>query len=155
MIVSLSRALVLTVFIANSARLLVRESPLVFLSKRLFQLSRREGGGGGVCRDNLNHRVSSGLGPFIVYMLRDVDIMEDWTAIKKANAALTPLKKKPDSHGPRHQRRADDAQQEEDTDRPHDSWCCLPLRQVELHKSPPPDIYVYDQKMEGGAVGWR
>ncbi|KAJ3581611.1 hypothetical protein NHX12_016456 [Muraenolepis orangiensis] len=31
MIVSLSRALVLTVFIANSARLLVRESPLVFL----------------------------------------------------------------------------------------------------------------------------
>ncbi|CAL8241444.1 unnamed protein product [Merluccius merluccius] len=33
-------------------------------------------------------------GPFIVYMLRDIDIMEDWTAIKKAKAALTPLKKK-------------------------------------------------------------
>ncbi|XP_071383199.1 breast cancer metastasis-suppressor 1 [Centroberyx affinis] len=33
-------------------------------------------------------------GPFIVYMLRDIDILEDWTAIKKAKAALTPLKKK-------------------------------------------------------------
>ncbi|CAL8326531.1 unnamed protein product [Lota lota] len=33
-------------------------------------------------------------GPYIVYMLRDIDIMEDWTAIKKAKAALTPLKKK-------------------------------------------------------------
>ncbi|CAJ1086393.1 breast cancer metastasis-suppressor 1 [Xyrichtys novacula] len=33
-------------------------------------------------------------GPFIVYMLRDIDILEDWTAIKKAQAALTPLKKK-------------------------------------------------------------
>ncbi|KAM4611717.1 breast cancer metastasis-suppressor 1 [Polymixia lowei] len=33
-------------------------------------------------------------GPFIVYMLRDIDILEDWTAIKKAKAALAPLKKK-------------------------------------------------------------
>ncbi|KAM9836329.1 breast cancer metastasis-suppressor 1 isoform 2-T3 [Aulostomus maculatus] len=33
-------------------------------------------------------------GPFIVYMLRDIDILEDWTAIKKARAPLTPLKKK-------------------------------------------------------------
>ncbi|XP_056432194.1 breast cancer metastasis-suppressor 1, partial [Gadus chalcogrammus] len=33
-------------------------------------------------------------GPYIVYMLRDIDIMEDWAAIKKAKAALTPLKKK-------------------------------------------------------------
>ncbi|CAG04603.1 unnamed protein product [Tetraodon nigroviridis] len=33
-------------------------------------------------------------GPFIVYMLRDIDILEDWTAIKKAKTALTPLKKK-------------------------------------------------------------
>uniref|UniRef100_A0A3B3TN52 BRMS1 transcriptional repressor and anoikis regulator n=1 Tax=Poecilia latipinna TaxID=48699 RepID=A0A3B3TN52_9TELE len=32
--------------------------------------------------------------PFIVYMLRDIDILEDWTAIKKAKAALSPLKKK-------------------------------------------------------------
>uniref|UniRef100_A0A667ZGZ8 BRMS1 transcriptional repressor and anoikis regulator n=1 Tax=Myripristis murdjan TaxID=586833 RepID=A0A667ZGZ8_9TELE len=36
-------------------------------------------------------------GPFIVYMLRDIDILEDWTAIKKAKAALTPLKKKAES----------------------------------------------------------
>uniref|UniRef100_A0AAY5JZP3 BRMS1 transcriptional repressor and anoikis regulator n=1 Tax=Esox lucius TaxID=8010 RepID=A0AAY5JZP3_ESOLU len=35
-------------------------------------------------------------GPFIVYMLRDIDILEDWAAIKKAQAALTPLKKKSD-----------------------------------------------------------
>ncbi|XP_053271926.1 breast cancer metastasis-suppressor 1 isoform X2 [Pleuronectes platessa] len=33
-------------------------------------------------------------GPFIVYMLRDIDILEDWAAIKKAKAALLPLKKK-------------------------------------------------------------
>ncbi|KAI4886327.1 hypothetical protein NFI96_017642 [Prochilodus magdalenae] len=36
-------------------------------------------------------------GPYIVYMLRDIDILEDWTAIKKAKAALMPLKKKSDS----------------------------------------------------------
>uniref|UniRef100_A0A8C5F5M4 BRMS1 transcriptional repressor and anoikis regulator n=1 Tax=Gadus morhua TaxID=8049 RepID=A0A8C5F5M4_GADMO len=36
-------------------------------------------------------------GPYIVYMLRDIDIMEDWAAIKKAKAALTPLKKKTES----------------------------------------------------------
>uniref|UniRef100_A0A672Q9Z1 BRMS1 transcriptional repressor and anoikis regulator n=1 Tax=Sinocyclocheilus grahami TaxID=75366 RepID=A0A672Q9Z1_SINGR len=35
--------------------------------------------------------------PYIVYMLRDIDILEDWTAIKKAKAALMPLKKKADS----------------------------------------------------------
>ncbi|XP_043099850.1 breast cancer metastasis-suppressor 1 isoform X3 [Puntigrus tetrazona] len=35
-------------------------------------------------------------GPYIVYMLRDIDILEDWTAIKKAKAALVPLKKKAD-----------------------------------------------------------
>ncbi|XP_038841559.1 breast cancer metastasis-suppressor 1 isoform X1 [Salvelinus namaycush] len=35
-------------------------------------------------------------GPFIVYMLRDIDILEDWAAIQKAKAALTPLKKKTD-----------------------------------------------------------
>ncbi|XP_048885141.1 breast cancer metastasis-suppressor 1 isoform X2 [Brienomyrus brachyistius] len=33
-------------------------------------------------------------GPYIVYMLKDVDILEDWTAIKKAKAAALPLKKK-------------------------------------------------------------
>ncbi|XP_028330906.1 breast cancer metastasis-suppressor 1 [Gouania willdenowi] len=36
-------------------------------------------------------------GPFIVYMLRDIDILEDWTTIKKAKAALSPLKKKVES----------------------------------------------------------
>ncbi|XP_076851927.1 breast cancer metastasis-suppressor 1 [Brachyhypopomus gauderio] len=36
-------------------------------------------------------------GPYIVYMLRDIDILEDWTAIKKAKAALMPLKQKSDS----------------------------------------------------------
>ncbi|XP_077085676.1 breast cancer metastasis-suppressor 1 isoform X1 [Siphateles boraxobius] len=36
-------------------------------------------------------------GPYIVYMLRDIDILEDWTAIKKAKAALIPLKKKADN----------------------------------------------------------
>ncbi|KAI5104379.1 breast cancer metastasis-suppressor 1, partial [Silurus meridionalis] len=35
-------------------------------------------------------------GPYIVYMLRDIDILEDWTAIKKAKAALIPMKKKSD-----------------------------------------------------------
>ncbi|XP_055795125.1 breast cancer metastasis-suppressor 1 homolog [Salvelinus fontinalis] len=35
-------------------------------------------------------------GPFIVYMLRDIDILEDWAAIQKAKAALMPLKKKTD-----------------------------------------------------------
>ncbi|XP_026124489.1 breast cancer metastasis-suppressor 1 isoform X1 [Carassius auratus] len=36
-------------------------------------------------------------GPYIVYMLRDTDILEDWTAIKKAKAALMPMKKKADN----------------------------------------------------------
>ncbi|XP_036404584.1 breast cancer metastasis-suppressor 1 isoform X2 [Megalops cyprinoides] len=36
-------------------------------------------------------------GPYIVYMLRDIDILEDWTAIKKAKAAVVPLKKKSDN----------------------------------------------------------
>lgn len=39
-------------------------------------------------------------GPYIVYMLRDIDILEDWTAIKKAKAALTPLKKKSEGRQP-------------------------------------------------------
>ncbi|KAL8184095.1 UNVERIFIED_CONTAM: hypothetical protein K2H54_006402 [Gekko kuhli] len=32
--------------------------------------------------------------PYIVYMLRDIDIMEDWTAIKKAKSAVSPPKRK-------------------------------------------------------------
>ncbi|KAG5260867.1 hypothetical protein AALO_G00297450 [Alosa alosa] len=39
-------------------------------------------------------------GPYIVYMLRDIDILEDWTAIKKAKAVITPLKKKSEVRQP-------------------------------------------------------
>nr|KAF6436997.1 BRMS1 transcriptional repressor and anoikis regulator [Molossus molossus] len=35
-------------------------------------------------------------GPYIVYMLQEIDILEDWTAIKKARAAVSPQKRKPD-----------------------------------------------------------
>ncbi|XP_028915985.1 breast cancer metastasis-suppressor 1 isoform X1 [Ornithorhynchus anatinus] len=35
-------------------------------------------------------------GPYIVYMLQDIDILEDWTAIKKAKAAVSPQKRKSD-----------------------------------------------------------
>ncbi|XP_073419351.1 breast cancer metastasis-suppressor 1 isoform X1 [Dendrobates tinctorius] len=35
-------------------------------------------------------------GPYIVYMLRDLDILEDWTAIKKAKASVSPQKRKSD-----------------------------------------------------------
>ncbi|XP_041635572.1 breast cancer metastasis-suppressor 1 [Cheilinus undulatus] len=45
-------------------------------------------------RSERKKKVALVSGPFIVYMLRDIDILEDWTAIKKAKAALTPLKKK-------------------------------------------------------------
>ncbi|XP_068922497.1 breast cancer metastasis-suppressor 1 isoform X1 [Petaurus breviceps papuanus] len=33
-------------------------------------------------------------GPYIVYMLEDMDILEDWTAIKKAKVAVSPQKRK-------------------------------------------------------------
>ncbi|XP_012676112.1 breast cancer metastasis-suppressor 1 [Clupea harengus] len=39
-------------------------------------------------------------GPYIVYMLRDIDILEDWAAIKKAKVALAPLKKKSEGRQP-------------------------------------------------------
>lgn len=35
-------------------------------------------------------------GPYIVYMLQEIDILEDWTAIKKARAAASPQKRKSD-----------------------------------------------------------
>ncbi|XP_076833718.1 breast cancer metastasis-suppressor 1-like protein-A [Brachyhypopomus gauderio] len=35
-------------------------------------------------------------GPYIVYMLQDLDILEDWTAIRKAVATLGPPRVKPD-----------------------------------------------------------
>ncbi|XP_074087112.1 breast cancer metastasis-suppressor 1 isoform X2 [Macrotis lagotis] len=36
-------------------------------------------------------------GPYIVYMLEDMDILEDWTAIKKAKVAVSPQKRKPEA----------------------------------------------------------
>uniref|UniRef100_A0A8D0AXE2 BRMS1 transcriptional repressor and anoikis regulator n=1 Tax=Sander lucioperca TaxID=283035 RepID=A0A8D0AXE2_SANLU len=45
-------------------------------------------------RSERKKKVALVSGPFIVYMLRDIDILEDWSAIKKAKAALSPLKKK-------------------------------------------------------------
>uniref|UniRef100_A0A3Q2VTH8 BRMS1 transcriptional repressor and anoikis regulator n=2 Tax=Haplochromini TaxID=319058 RepID=A0A3Q2VTH8_HAPBU len=48
-------------------------------------------------RSEKKKKVALVSGPFIVYMLRDIDILEDWTAIKKAKAALSPLKKKVES----------------------------------------------------------
>ncbi|XP_067831702.1 breast cancer metastasis-suppressor 1 homolog [Heptranchias perlo] len=39
-------------------------------------------------------------GPYIVYMLRDIDILEDWAAIKKAKAVVTQQKRKSDGTGP-------------------------------------------------------
>ncbi|XP_021007461.1 breast cancer metastasis-suppressor 1 homolog isoform X5 [Mus caroli] len=38
-------------------------------------------------------------GPYIVYMLQEIDILEDWTAIKKARAAVSPQKRKADGRG--------------------------------------------------------
>ncbi|XP_074165781.1 breast cancer metastasis-suppressor 1-like [Sminthopsis crassicaudata] len=35
-------------------------------------------------------------GPYIVYMLEDMDILEDWRAIKKAKVAVSPQKRKPE-----------------------------------------------------------
>ncbi|XP_026085786.1 breast cancer metastasis-suppressor 1-like protein-A isoform X2 [Carassius auratus] len=47
-------------------------------------------------------------GPFIVYMLQDLDILEDWTAIRKAMATLGPHRVKTDvsSKGDKHQHNA-------------------------------------------------
>ncbi|XP_041131069.1 breast cancer metastasis-suppressor 1-like protein-A [Polyodon spathula] len=36
-------------------------------------------------------------GPYIVYMLQDLDILEDWTAIRKAMATLGPHRVKPET----------------------------------------------------------
>ncbi|KAM3918148.1 breast cancer metastasis-suppressor 1 isoform 1-T1 [Leptodactylus fuscus] len=45
-------------------------------------------------RSEKKRRVPLVSGPYIVYMLRDLDILEDWTAIKKAKAAVSPQKRK-------------------------------------------------------------
>ncbi|XP_077568277.1 breast cancer metastasis-suppressor 1-like protein-A [Stigmatopora nigra] len=41
-------------------------------------------------------------GPYIVYMLQDLDILEDWTAIRKAMASLGPHRGKADAKTERH-----------------------------------------------------
>ena len=48
---------------------------------------RRGGGSGGKMSDSHNSSRKKPVtvsGPYIVYMLNDADILEDWTAIKKA-----------------------------------------------------------------------
>ncbi|XP_016133617.1 breast cancer metastasis-suppressor 1-like protein-A [Sinocyclocheilus grahami] len=51
-------------------------------------------------------------GPYIVYMLQDLDILEDWTAIRKAMATLGPHRVKTDvsskSDRPQHNARSED-----------------------------------------------
>ncbi|XP_037100553.1 breast cancer metastasis-suppressor 1-like protein-A [Syngnathus acus] len=42
-------------------------------------------------------------GPYIVYMLQDLDILEDWTAIRKAMASLGPHRGKAEGKTERHQ----------------------------------------------------
>ncbi|XP_063801179.1 breast cancer metastasis-suppressor 1 isoform X3 [Pseudophryne corroboree] len=51
-------------------------------------------------RPEKKRRVPLVSGPYIVYMLRDLDILEDWTAIKKAKAAVSPQKRKSEDHLP-------------------------------------------------------
>ncbi|KAM9707524.1 breast cancer metastasis-suppressor 1-like protein-A [Menidia menidia] len=49
--------------------------------------------------DKKRRRPSVVSGPYIVYMLPDLDILEDWTAIRKAVVTLGPHRK-PDPDGP-------------------------------------------------------
>ncbi|XP_011842309.1 PREDICTED: breast cancer metastasis-suppressor 1 isoform X1 [Mandrillus leucophaeus] len=60
-------------------------------------------------------------GPYIVYMLQEIDILEDWTAIKKARAAVSPQKRKSDDRQTHRPLRVCPARL---------LWCCwaLPLR---------------------------
>ncbi|XP_055520743.1 breast cancer metastasis-suppressor 1 homolog isoform X1 [Leucoraja erinacea] len=44
-------------------------------------------------------KAASVSGPYIVYMLRDIDILEDWAAIKKAKAVINQQKRKSDGTG--------------------------------------------------------
>ncbi|XP_061599559.1 breast cancer metastasis-suppressor 1-like protein-A isoform X1 [Cololabis saira] len=47
--------------------------------------------------DKKRRRPSVVSGPYIVYMLPDLDVLEDWTAIRKAVATLGPHRVKPDT----------------------------------------------------------
>lgn len=50
--------------------------------------------------DKKRRRPSVVSGPYIVYLLPDLDILEDWTAIRKAVATLGPHRGKADSDSP-------------------------------------------------------
>ncbi|KAK2100108.1 Breast cancer metastasis-suppressor 1 [Saguinus oedipus] len=75
-------------------------------------------------------------GPYIVYMLQEIDILEDWTAIKKARAAVSPQKRKSDARGPseqlaRHPGFSSSCCRQVDPQAPVStqpgSWCCRAL----------------------------
>ncbi|XP_044115677.1 breast cancer metastasis-suppressor 1 isoform X2 [Neovison vison] len=60
-------------------------------------LGTRPPGDGCCIRQGGKHPGCKNLrGPYIVYMLQEIDILEDWTAIKKARAAVSPQKRKAD-----------------------------------------------------------
>ncbi|XP_070698248.1 breast cancer metastasis-suppressor 1-like protein-A [Pempheris klunzingeri] len=63
------------------------------------ELSGRKKRRDALSPDKKRRRPSVVSGPYIVYMLPDLDILEDWTAIRKAVATLGPHRGKADSDG--------------------------------------------------------
>lgn len=61
------------------------------------ELSGRKKRRDALSPDKKRRRPSVVSGPYIVYMLPDLDILEDWTAIRKAVATLGPHRAKSDS----------------------------------------------------------
>lgn len=61
------------------------------------ELSGRKKKRDALSPDKKRRRPSVVSGPYIVYMLPDLDILEDWTAIRKAVAALGPHRGKTDA----------------------------------------------------------
>ncbi|KAL3048820.1 breast cancer metastasis-suppressor 1-like protein-A [Trematomus bernacchii] len=64
------------------------------------ELSGRKKKKDALSPDKKRRRPSVVSGPYIVYMLPDLDILEDWTAIRKAVATLGPHRGKSDSDSP-------------------------------------------------------
>ncbi|XP_047197541.1 breast cancer metastasis-suppressor 1-like protein-A isoform X1 [Hippoglossus stenolepis] len=64
------------------------------------ELSGRKKRRDALSPDKKKRRPSVVSGPYIVYMLPDLDILEDWTAIRKAVATLGPHRGKSDSESP-------------------------------------------------------
>ncbi|XP_010772278.1 breast cancer metastasis-suppressor 1-like protein-A, partial [Notothenia coriiceps] len=64
------------------------------------ELSGRKKKRDALSPDKKRRRPSVVSGPYIVYMLPDLDILEDWTAIRKAVATLGPHRGKSDSDSP-------------------------------------------------------